>query len=1004
MRLTVLASLGLAAFSFAQDPTAGVFRAKSAFQEFLAAEQARGGHWVAQWHPATITPSAIYGTGMPIADWRENSLVEARRHALATLESHRGLLGLGTSEFREIIGSRLGRTWSFTFDQYFRGLQVIEGRADVRIHMKGVVSMLGSRAFPVPADFDITPQIDEQVATAIAWQRAGTPTGAPQPVRNQVTRLVIWGDIEAQDLATVHLAWEVPISNVARDGTGPIGRHYVDAKTGRHLHFASDKHECGFVACSNADHGTDRVEANAVPPQPALLPVPTTVTVMAWTRTGIDAYAAVVNTPLRGVVVNVPGVGTRTTDQNGEISIDIAAPVTISLTALDGTHHAPLVGANGTNASVTVQPGVNATLQLLTAAATANEAAHTSTSYWVDRSNEWARGILDMSIPSNLSALNTISGITPTVNITSTCNAYYTGNTINFYQAGGGCSNTAFSTVIAHEWGHGLDERFGGISNTNADGVSEGWGDIIGMYQVDSPMLGSGFQNAGVALRRGDNTFVYPYSGSSPHAAGQVWMGFAWRLRENLRATYGTAQAIAITEDIVLTSIVADATTRIDAVREVFLADDDDGNLFNGVPNYAELSAAAITKGIPYPEIQVATISHTALGNTGNRLVPRKVSAFAVPTVSGTINAVRLHYNDGSGAQVRNMKPNGFANGFEGMLPGIVSGSVSYHLEADHSSNTTVRLPASGEFNYVVSTASTGTFTPFFSENFDVSANGWTTGRLSSSGTIDWARGVPAGRSGTVSGVAWSDPSSANSNGSVYGTDLGTGINNGRYPNSISYYLRSPVINCSGRTGVTLRFRRWLTVEEGIYDQAQIYCNGLLVWENPANGNLVDTSWQNIELALPMADNNSAVTIEWRLTTDGGLNLGGWQIDDVDVGERFVPPLAAELRMTPEQQSNGGNIAIAVKTEGPFTLFALAIGTTSGPTLIAGVPPVLVGGNYFVLSDITGATGTFASSFGAPNIASTVGLTWFSQVVTFDATYSSIVTSNQWLNLFTQTP
>src|SRR5690606_28000536 len=137
----------------------------------------------------------------------------------------------------------------------------------------------------------------------------------------------------------------------------------------------------------------------------------------------------------------------------------------------------------------------------------------------------------------------TISGITPTVNITSTCNAYYTGNTINFYQAGGGCANTAFSTVIAHEWGHGLDERFGGISNTNADGVSEGWGDIIGMYQVDSPMLGSGLQTAGVALRRGDNTFVYPYSGSSPHAAGQVWMGFAWRLRENLRATYGTAQA-----------------------------------------------------------------------------------------------------------------------------------------------------------------------------------------------------------------------------------------------------------------------------------------------------------------------------------------------------------------------------------------------------------------------------------------------------------------------------
>ena len=74
----------------------------------------------------------------------------------------------------------------------------------------------------------------------------------------------------------------------------------------------------------------------------ALLPVPTIVTVSAWTRTGNDAYSALVNTPLQGVVVNVPGVGTRTTDQNGEFTIDIAAPVTVSLTSLDGTHYAPI--------------------------------------------------------------------------------------------------------------------------------------------------------------------------------------------------------------------------------------------------------------------------------------------------------------------------------------------------------------------------------------------------------------------------------------------------------------------------------------------------------------------------------------------------------------------------------------------------------------------------------------------------------------------------------------
>lgn len=999
MRLNLLACLGIAASIAAQASSDEMFRAKSAFAQFLQAQKAEGANWIAQWHPATVTPSAIYGTGLKIADWRENTLGEARRHALAALQTHREMLGLGTSEFREIIGSRMGRTWSFTFDQYFRGLPVIEGRADVRINMKGVIAMLGSRAFPIPANFNIVPTIDEQLAVATAWLQVGKQTGVKQPAPIAAPRLVIWGDSEANDLAAVSLAWEVAVSNVDANGVGPIGRYYVDAQTGRVLHFATDKHECGSPECAKS-HAASPAPAQ---PEEALLPVATTVTVMAWTRTGIDGLSALVNTPLRGLVVTVPGIGTRTTDSNGQFTIDIAAATTITVTTLDGTHHAAIAGGSAPSASVTVSPGVNATLQLLTAAATTAEAAHPTTSYWVDRSNEWARSLLDMTNATNLAAMNTASAITPTVNIASTCNAYYTGNTINFYAAGGGCSNTAFSTVVAHEWGHGLDERFGGISNTNAEGLSEGWGDIIGMYQVDSPLLGSGFQAAGVALRRGDNTYVYPYSGSSPHAAGQVWMGFAWQLREALRASLGTAAAVALTDDIVLTSIVADATTRPDAVREVFIADDDDGNLLNGVPHYAQLSAAAIAKALPYPEIQVISISHTALGNTGTRLTPRKVAAFVVPTSGGSITGLRLHYNDGSGAMVRNMKPNGSVNGYEAVLPGILSGSVTYHIEADHSSSTTVRMPATGEYSYVVTTSSSGTFTPFHTQNFDTAPAGWTTG-LYTGTTQDWQRGAPNGKTGTSSGVAWTDPSAASSNGSVYGTDLGAGTANGAYLNNRSYYLRSPAINCTGRQGVALRFRRWLTVEEGIYDNAQIYCNGILVWENQANGHHIDTAWSTVEYSLPMADNNAAVTLEFRLTTDAGLALGGWNVDDFELGERYIAPLDAELRMTPEQQSSGGAVNIAVKTQAPTMLWALAFGTSSGPTNIPGVPPVLVGGAYVVFSGLTDATGNYATSFNAPNVTTAIGQTWFSQVVTFDSTYTNLVVSNSWFNLFTQTP
>lgn len=983
MRMFAIAAC-LAALCPAQDPAAADQSPQQAFEAF----EQRGGQWIAQWHPATGTPSAIYGTGLPLADWRENSLEEARRHALRLIAEHGALLGTGSSEFREISSGRMGRTWAFVFDQFFRDLPVIEGRVDVRINMKGVVAMLGSRAWPIPAAFDVTPAIADTVAEAIAWNTLGQdPTGVPQPGRAARPRLVIWGDTAATTLAPFFLAWEVLVSNVDAQGNGPIGRYYVDARTGAVLHWLNDKHECGRAGCTTTTHAT---LALAAPP------IQTTVTVQGWTRSGADAWSTLVNEPLPGVVLSVPGIGNVTTDQNGQFTIDIAAPVNISFTTLDGRHHNPISGADALSASITVNPGVNTTLQLLTSAATTNEAAHTTLTYWVDKTNEWCRSLL-----GNSAQLATASNIGVQANIASTCNAYYTANTINFYNQGGNCANTAFSTVIAHEWGHGIDDRYGGIANTNADGLSEGWGDILGLYLVDSPLLGSGFQTPGVALRRGDNSFLYPYSGSSPHAAGQVWMGFAWRLRERLRTAFGTQTAIAISNDIVITTLVADATTRVDAVREVFIADDDDGNLLNGTPNYAHLSGAAIDKAIPYPEVQVATIAHTPLGSTLQRLTPRMVNATATP-LSGSITLVRLHYNAGAGNQQRNMHPNGATNGWQALLPGVAAGSVSYHIEAVHSGGTTVRLPASGEWSYEV----IGSAQTFWSQNFDGAVTGWTSAQVATQN--DWQVGDPAGKSGTSGGIAWADPQNAASAPNCYGNDLGNTIGgtvwNGAYGINVENYLRSPVIDCTGRVGVKLRFKRWLTVEEGLFDQATILVNGVQVWQNPANGHTVDTSWQTVEYLLPMADNNPNVQLEWRLKSDGGVQLGGWNIDDVELRETVSVVVDAELRVLPEQAVQGAPLVVTINTPGNPRPWFLVYGDQPGPTALPGFPLLLVGGTVDFLFGVTDAGGVSTFGLNAPTVASAIGLQVYSQVLTTTPDYAAYTTSNQHLNLFTQTP
>src|SRR5262249_4542685 len=149
--------------------------------------------------------------------------------------------------------------------------------------------------------------------------------------------------------------------------------------------------------------------------------------------------------------------------------------------------------------------------------------------------NEFMRAIL-----GNSAQLAGADNVLPTVNIASTCNAFYTGNTINFYQAGGGCVNTAYSTVIAHEWGNGLDDRH--VCMSQIQGLCEGWGDICAMYLTDQPIIGENFYTTGAFIRTGLNTTQYPPP-SEVHAAGEVWMGFAWNLRDRLATTLGSRPA-----------------------------------------------------------------------------------------------------------------------------------------------------------------------------------------------------------------------------------------------------------------------------------------------------------------------------------------------------------------------------------------------------------------------------------------------------------------------------
>ncbi len=318
-------------------------------------------------------------------------------------------------------------------------------------------------------------------------------------------------------------------------------------------------------------------------------------TVSGWVNTDLLPTAAPVLIPLAGVEVRVDGGAVSYTDPSGAFRIPhpSAAPVTVHV-RLAGRRVGAIASAQSASyaAAVAATPGVPVAVTVFGPSATGFELAQ-STCYWgIHSVHEWVRSVL-----GDLPELDVLDAVTAMVNIGGVCGATHFENTLQF-RVGSGCANAAYSTVIAHEWGHALDLAFGGTSRTQ--GLSEGSADIVAAFWSGQPIIGHDFSGPGQHASTVANNATYPPSGST-HQQGQVWSGFCWDVREGLRAALGAVAGTAQAERIVLAAMVANADDQPAAVRAVFEADDDDGNLANGTPNYAVLAAAAQKRNLPYP-------------------------------------------------------------------------------------------------------------------------------------------------------------------------------------------------------------------------------------------------------------------------------------------------------------------------------------------------------------------------------------------------------------------
>jgi hypothetical protein len=184
-------------------------------------------------------------------------------------------------------------------------------------------------------------------------------------------------------------------------------------------------------------------------------------------------------------------------------------------------------------------------------------------------------------------------------------NAWYLGDRLLFCAAGNGVPNTAYGTVVYHEFGHH-------IVNSGGSGqgeYGEGMGDTIAALASDQPLIGAGWTagSCSSSLRTADNNCQYSATscsscGSEIHDCGNLLSGVVWDLRQELMATNPT-NFRDILNSLTLSSIPLHTGSGIGpSIAIDFLSlDDNDGNLANGTPHGTQICTAFAAHGISCP-------------------------------------------------------------------------------------------------------------------------------------------------------------------------------------------------------------------------------------------------------------------------------------------------------------------------------------------------------------------------------------------------------------------
>ncbi|MBK7403351.1 MAG: hypothetical protein IPJ41_01635 [Phycisphaerales bacterium] len=471
---------------------------------------------------------------------------------------------------------------------------------------------------------------------------------------------------------------------------------------------------------------------------------------------------------------------------------------------------------------------------------------------------------------------------TTNVNLNQTCNAYFDGSSINFFRSGGGCNNSAYSTVVSHEYGHYIVNNQGLAQGS----FGEGFGDCCSALLFDSGTVAEHFYTNGNAIRDNENTIVTYPCGGEIHTCGQVLAGSWWYTRKNFGTTYGSGPGLEMVQQLFVdwlqmtTGGSGNDSAYAGTVIEILTLDDNDGNLDNGTPNFDEITSAFALHNVPVPDVQPILFSYPS--GLPALLTPGHATDVAVDITANGVNPVpataTLSYAVDGGGFTNVALVHNSGDSYTATIPGLpCTSNVDYHFSVQGDDNKTYQDPKGD--NYAVQAFDS--ITVVRDDDFETIA-GWTVGDTGDTATTGvWNRMDP-------------QATDAQPEDDVSADGTQCWVTDGRAGNSVGDFdvdngkttLKSPVMDLSGSTDPIAGYWRWYSNDKGADPQNDTFRVDI------NNGG----AWVNVETVGPA----------------GVEATGGWYYHEFRVADFVAPNASVQIRFVADDAASGSIIEAAV--------------------------------------------------------------------------------------------